>query len=289
MNREIDDVDIRLIEVAKNATQSGDVAIGGDLQARRGLVGDRHSQRGGGHELRVGVGEADIDAAAGNLLLELLRAALGDHPSAVEDRHPVGEPVGLVEVLRGQEHGGAVVDQTPHDLPHRATAARIEAGRRLIEEDDLRRADQGHRQIETATHPTRVRHDDPVGGIGQLEPLEQLVGAFARGDAGEVVQVGHQRQVLSAGQQLIDRRELTGHADRGADRVGLAPDVVSGDTDRAVIRIEQRGEDPHHRRLARPVGPQQGEHAAPLDGKLEPVEDDVVAEGLADIDGGDGR
>ena len=105
----------------------------------------------------------------------------------------------------------------------------------------------------------------------------------------EVVQVGHQREVLSTGQQLVDGRELTGHADRGADRVGLAPDVVSGDTDRAVICLEQGGEDPHHRRLARPVGSQQREHAALLDGELESVEDDVVAEGLAHIDGGDGR
>jgi hypothetical protein len=38
--------------------------------------------------LRLGVGEADIDAAAGDSLLELLRAALGDQPSAVEDRYP---------------------------------------------------------------------------------------------------------------------------------------------------------------------------------------------------------
>ncbi|MGO9884035.1 MAG: hypothetical protein ACLPV4_13580, partial [Solirubrobacteraceae bacterium] len=51
VNREIDDVDTGLIEVAENATQSGDVAIGGDLQARRVLVGDWHSQRVARHEL----------------------------------------------------------------------------------------------------------------------------------------------------------------------------------------------------------------------------------------------
>ena len=68
-------------------------------------------QRVGGHELRVGVGELEIDAAAGDPLLELLRGALGDQASAVEDRHPVGELVGLLEVLRGEEHGGAVVGE----------------------------------------------------------------------------------------------------------------------------------------------------------------------------------
>jgi len=113
VNREIDDVDPGLIEFAENTTQGDDVAVGGDLQARRVVVGDRHCQRVAGHELRLGVGELDIDAATGNLLLELLRAALGDQASAVEDRHPVGELVGLVEVLRGQEHSCAVVDQAP--------------------------------------------------------------------------------------------------------------------------------------------------------------------------------
>ena len=289
MNREIDDVDTGLIEVAENTTQGGDVAVGGDLQARRVLAGDRHAQRVAGHELRLGVGEVDLDAAAGDSLLELLRAALGDQPSAVEDGDPVGELVGLIEVLRGEEHGRAVVGQALHDLPHRATTARIKAGGRLVEKDDLRRADQRHRQVQTATHPTRVRHRDPVRGIGQLELLEQLVNALSRGRAREVVQIGHQREVLSTRQQPIDGRELTGHTNRVADRVGLAPDVVPGDADRAVICLDEGGEDPHHRRLTRPVGPQQREHAALLDSQLESVEDDVVAEGLAHIDGGDGR
>jgi hypothetical protein len=52
----------------------------------------------------VGPG-APASAAAADLLLELLRAALGDQASAVEDRHPVGELVGVLEVLRSEEHG----------------------------------------------------------------------------------------------------------------------------------------------------------------------------------------
>ena len=72
----------------------------------------------------------------------------------------------------------------------------------------------------------------PVSGIGQLEPLEQLVNALSRRlGAREVVQVGHQREVLSTGQQLVDGRELSGHTDRVADCVGLARNVVSGDPD----------------------------------------------------------
>ena len=290
MNREIDDIDIGLIEVAENAAQGGDVAVGGDLQARRVLVGHRHPQRVGGHELRVGVGEADVDAAAGNSLLELLRAALGDQASAVEDRHPVGEPVGLLEVLRGEEHGGAVVGQALDDLPHGATAARIKAGGRLVEEDDLRRADQRHRQVEPATHPARVGHRDPVGGIGQLEPLEQLADALARSRAREVVQVGHQRQVLAPGEQLVDRPRTD--RSRRSRRAPRRP--------RARRRVRRRGSSPWSAssRVARirtivvlpaPLGPNSANTLPCSTVEVESVEDDVVAEGLAHIDGGDGR
>ena len=61
--------------------------------------------------------------------------------------------------------------------------------------------------------------------------------------AAEVVQVGHQDQVLAAGQQVVDGRELAGDADRGAHRVGLARRVVAGDAQLAAVGGEQRRED----------------------------------------------
>ena len=78
--------------------------------------------------------------------------ALGDDPAVVEQRDAVGEPVGLLEVLRGQEDRDAAGDEVADDVPHRPAAARIEAGRRLVEEDDPRVADQRHRQVEPAAH-----------------------------------------------------------------------------------------------------------------------------------------
>ena len=89
--------------------------------------------------------------------LELRRRALGDDPAVVEDRDPIGEPVRLLEVLRGQEDRDAAVDEVADDLPHRPAAARIEPGRRLVEEDDPGIADEGHREVELALHPARQR------------------------------------------------------------------------------------------------------------------------------------
>ena len=56
-------------------------------------------------------------------------------------------------------------------------AARVQAGRRLVEEDHLRAGDEAHRQVEPAPHAAAVGRDAAVGGVGEVEPLEQLVGA----------------------------------------------------------------------------------------------------------------
>jgi hypothetical protein len=53
--------------------------------------------------------------------------------------------------------------------------------------------------------------------------------------AREMVQVCHQGQVLAAGEQLVDGRELARDADHVAHRVGLARDVVASDQNLAAV------------------------------------------------------
>ena len=51
---------------------------------------------------RVAV-DADDDHVLADAALELVRRALGDQPAVVDDADPVGQLVGLLEVLRGEE------------------------------------------------------------------------------------------------------------------------------------------------------------------------------------------
>src|SRR4029077_20878112 len=89
----------------------------------------------------AGAGEPEQDVAAGDLALEVARSALGDDAALVEYRDLVGQVVGFVEVLGGEEDGDAIGHQLADDVPHRAAAAWIEPGRRLVQEDDPRVAD----------------------------------------------------------------------------------------------------------------------------------------------------
>ena len=85
------------------------------------------------------VAQFDVDGVAAQLGLELVGRAGDDDAAAVHDGHPVGEPVGLLQVVRGEQDGQRLVRGQPADLgPHRGAGLRVEAGRRLVEEQHLR-------------------------------------------------------------------------------------------------------------------------------------------------------
>ena len=119
-----------------------------------------------------GLSSVSSKATAADLLG---RCAGRDEPAVVEQSHGVGEVIGLLEVLRREQDRDALGEQLADDVPQLTTAARVEAGGRLVEEDDPRPADQGHGEVETALHAPGVRRGAAVGGLGEAEPLQQLV------------------------------------------------------------------------------------------------------------------
>jgi hypothetical protein len=73
-----------------------------------------------------------VDGAAAEFALEDVRGALDDDSAAVDDGDALGEPVGLFEVVGGEQDGQALVTGEAGDLvPHRCTCFGVEAGRRL--------------------------------------------------------------------------------------------------------------------------------------------------------------
>src|SRR3712207_7462111 len=49
-----------------------------------------------------------------SLRLELVGGAAGDDPAPVDDHHPVGQPVGLLQVLRGEQDRRPAVRSEEH-------------------------------------------------------------------------------------------------------------------------------------------------------------------------------
>ena len=73
---------------------------------------------------------------------QLAGRALGDDLAVVDDRDPVAEPLGLVHVMSGQDDRAAAVAEVADHVPELPAGLRVQAGRRLVEEQELGVADQ---------------------------------------------------------------------------------------------------------------------------------------------------
>ncbi len=273
--RDVVDLDPGCAELLDDLDQVCGAAVGGDRDPPRVLLGRRgpirRDQLRGAGELG-GVVCDDLDPLAADLRLQLVCRTARDDPPLVDDRDLVRELVGLLEVLGGEEERRALAHLGPDHVPHAESAARVEPGRRLVEEENARPAGQRRREVEPPAHPARVGLGDPVCGVPELEALEQLVGARAGLLFREVVEPSEHPEVLASGQVLVHGRVLAGEADRLAHRLRFADDVEARHACAAGIRLQQRREDADGRRLAGPIRPEQPENGAFLHLEVDAVE-----------------
>ena len=122
----------------------------------------------------VGAVDAERDDVAGHLPLELVGGALGDDLAVVDDREAVGQGVGLLEVVGRQEDRRALLAEAADLVPHAGARLRVEAGRRLVEEQDRRAVDDPQADVEPALHAAGVGAGRPVGGRLEVERREHL-------------------------------------------------------------------------------------------------------------------
>src|ERR1051326_8126414 len=79
---------------------------------------------------------------AADLGNQLARTPQGNDLTVVDDGDAVTEAFGLVHVVRGDENGAATGLEGAQDVPDVPPRLRIESGRRLVEEEQFRIADE---------------------------------------------------------------------------------------------------------------------------------------------------
>ncbi len=126
---------------------------------------------------------------------EARRIAGGDHAAVVDDRDRVGQRLGLLEVVRGQQDGRALRLQRADEVPELAPGLRVEAGRRLVEEQQLRTADDAQRDVEAAALTAGQGAHTGGGLLREAHCRDDLVRvARVREVAGEVPhRLGHRQ------------------------------------------------------------------------------------------------
>ena len=124
------------------------------LVGRPALQADRHptlagrtrgteSPKDGPSGCGISVADVDTQGWSANRGLQFRGRARANDPTSVDDGDPVGQLVGFLQILGGQEHGGAVLRvEPPTLLPEGLAAGRVESGSGLVEEEDARLMDE---------------------------------------------------------------------------------------------------------------------------------------------------
>ncbi len=205
-----------------------------------GQLGEQPAQR-----VQMGrVGRADREPLAADDALEAVRGVVGDDAAAVDDGDLVGERVGLLEVLRREQHGRAVGDEAggrrptcPRAWPGRARWS-ARRGRSPTAARRARRRGRGG----GACRRSRSWPRRPAASVRSNQSSSSRARARAS-RCRQVEQLADHDEVLHAGQVLVDRGVLPGQADRAAHLLGVADHVVAADPGRAGVGAQQRGQD----------------------------------------------
>jgi hypothetical protein len=144
----------------------------------------------------------------------------------------------------------------------------------------VRPAHERRGEVKAAPHATGVVLGHLAGGLGQVEPREQLGGALPCGARGQIKELADHDQVLRTGQVLVDRGELAGQPNALAYLAGLCAHVEPVDPGGPRISAQQRGENADGGGLARAIRPEHGEYAALAHREVHSGEGLRLAEGL---------
>ena len=197
-------------------------------------------------------GPREFDDLAADLRLEPRRRALGGDPAAVEHGDAVGEPVGLLEVLRRQEHGRAGVGDLADDAPGSGGSAcrgRSSSSRKITGVGTTRPERRSSRR---RIPPEYVATRRPAASCRPKRSSSSSARPRRRPARPE------SRASMSTfsrpGEHLVDRGGLTGEADaRGPSG---SPTTSTPATRRAArIGPDERREDVDGRGLSAPFGP----------------------------------
>ena len=187
--------------------------------------------------------------------LQLDRRAFGHEAAGVDDADPVGQHVGFLEVLRGEEDRHAQLGVEPAYLfPHLDPADRIEARGRLVEEEHLGVVHQRRGQVESALHATRVGRDASVERVAEIDHPGELAQSLIGLGVGQAVEPRLHAQQLGAGLLGIESDVLQRDSDAGAHPTRLGGDVVPAHRGSSRGGAEQGAQHAHGGGLAGAVG-----------------------------------
>src|ERR1035441_2742001 len=187
----------------------------------RSAFGGNVAEATAGIERRAGIVDEDViqRVAGAQRGLEFLGGAKRGHFAEVHDGHAIAILLRLLQVMRGEEQGCAVVGpQIDQMFPNSVARDRIQANRRLIEEQHARPMQRGLGDFQTADHAARVVAYQAAAVGGQTHELQCLGDARLPLATRQVVELGEDQQVLVTGERTV-HGDAARHTANGAANV----------------------------------------------------------------------
>src|SRR5262245_10302757 len=228
------------------------------------------------------------------LLLPELAHQLGlvldqDDLAVIDHADAVGHVLGLFDVVRGEDDGHARRAQGAHELPHVAPQFDVDAGGRLVEEQDARLVRQRLGDHHPPLHAAGQRHDLVVFLVPQRQIFQHFsdeVGILPLAE-----QAAAERHRRPHGLEGVGGELLRHQADQRPRRAVVRDDVVPADSDGAFRWRHDPADDVDQRGLAGPVGAEKRKDLAAADVQVDVLEClEARRIGLAEVgDGNDGH
>src|SRR5262245_53207851 len=190
--------------------------------------------------------------------------------------------------MRAEQHGGAALGRDPADVAEDLPlAGRVEAERRLVEEDDERVVHERARDSEALPHAAAEARDERAAAVEETDLPEEAARGRVRAGAPLAVEARVEAQVLLRGLPLRVAGALREDADPPAD-LGRPRVIDAGDAEPAARRLEDRRQDTDGGRLAGAVRSEEAEHLARFDGERQVLDREPLPVPLFDALGLDG-
>ena len=155
--------------------------------------------------------------------------------------------------------------QLSDQVSNLADLERVQAGRRLVQDQDLGVVQHRLRQADPLTESARKLADDPVLDLAKLTPADHLADRPAPVRSGNVLETRPMSQILDHPHLGIERNVFGKISDLAPDLERFVEYIVAGKRSTAAGGAQVGRQHPHCRRLAGPVGPEQTDDLATPD------------------------
>ena len=197
----------------------------------------------------------------------------------------------LAHVVIGDQHPDAAVTQLAHDALDLAHRDGVHAGKRLIEQHEVRLGGQCASDLHAAALPAGKAHAGTVTNMRDAELVEQLLQACLAPVAIQILARLEDRHDVVGYRELAEDRGFLGQiADAGASPLmhGGAGQVVVIDGHATGIRAHEADDHVERGRLAGPVGAQQAYDVTLADFQRDVLDDLATLVGLGQMTSAEG-